>query len=83
MYSREVAHWCHSGRRTITSIYLLHCWAEATLGPAQPVVWRVNLEDPRTGQRRGVTSLAVLLAVLQGDLAAGEDGARAPPGPAP
>lgn len=49
--------------------YLLTLWQERSQDSDQPEVWRFNLIDPRTNQRRGFASLATLVAALQQEMA--------------
>ena len=49
--------------------YLLTLWEERSPDPLEPVAWRFRLEDPRTGQRHGFTSLEALVAVLEREMA--------------
>lgn len=46
-------------------IYLLSIWQERPAEPDMPAVWRISLEDARTGQRHGFGSLKQTLAFLQ------------------
>ena len=41
--------------------YLLRLWQT---GEGEPGVWRAQLEDPRTGERRGFADLASLFVFL-------------------
>ena len=44
--------------------YLLTLWEEQSHDPSVPAVWRLSLQDPRTGKRRGFGSLEALAAAL-------------------
>lgn len=44
--------------------FILGLWQEPGERPGQPAAWRISLEDPRTAQRSGFTSLASLEAYL-------------------
>lgn len=48
--------------------YLLRCWEECAANGAEKF-WRFSLEDTRTGQRRGYSSLSELNAALEADMA--------------
>ena len=48
--------------------YLLRFWEERSEQSAL-TLWRISLEDPSTGQRRGFASLEALMAWLQSELA--------------
>jgi len=52
-------------------IYLLHLWQERAPRPGLPEVWRISLEDPRTGQRQGFASLEEMMSFLREQLAGG------------
>ncbi len=58
-------------KSTRRQVYLLRCWAE--LDRAAAGQWRFSLEEPRTGIRRGFTSLEALVACLADTLAKAED----------
>ena len=45
--------------------YLLRLWLAGDGGQPQ---WRVSLEDPRTGERRGFACLAELVAFLEKEI---------------
>ncbi|KAA3644845.1 MAG: hypothetical protein DWQ07_15700 [Chloroflexi bacterium] len=47
--------------------YLLRCWEERD-DEADKGLWRFSLEDPRSGQRKGFTTLVDLMNVLEKDL---------------
>ncbi|GIK39107.1 MAG: hypothetical protein BroJett011_29400 [Chloroflexota bacterium] len=49
--------------------YLLTLWQERSPTSDQPGVWRFNLVDPRTNQRRGFASLEALFGALQQEMA--------------
>jgi len=46
--------------------YLLRCCEAPSAHPEQPATWRFTLEDARTGERLGFTSLEALYAYLAG-----------------
>lgn len=46
-------------------IYLLSIWQERPAAPDKPAVWRISLENARTGQRHCFGSLKQTLAFLQ------------------
>jgi hypothetical protein len=48
--------------------YLLILWEERSQNSGAPAVWRCSLEDPRTGRRRGFSSLQALLAALEQEM---------------
>ncbi|HDN80610.1 MAG TPA: hypothetical protein ENG33_09120 [Chloroflexi bacterium] len=45
--------------------YLLRLWEERPASPGRPGIWRFSLEDPRTGQRYGFTTLEALMDFLR------------------
>lgn len=47
------------------SIYLLTVWQERTASPGKLAVWRISLEDARTGQKRAFANLEELLIFFQ------------------
>jgi hypothetical protein len=47
--------------------YLLRIWEERG-EPARPPVWRFNLEDPHTGERRGFATLESVVEWLDAEL---------------
>ena len=47
--------------------YLLRCWEERD-DEVDKSLWRFSLEDPRSGQRKGFTTLVELMNVLEKDL---------------
>jgi len=59
-------------KRPHRRVYLLRCWEERGQTTAARE-WRFSVEDPRTGERRGFTSLEALAAYLQKELAGGAD----------
>jgi hypothetical protein len=48
--------------------YLLTLWEERGRESDGSHVWRLSLQDPRTGQRRGFASLEALVAALQQEM---------------
>ena len=44
--------------------FILGLWQEPDEPSGQPAAWRISLEEPRTAQRSGFTSLASLAAFL-------------------
>ena len=67
---------------TYYRIYLLTVWKEAVrvtpenktdLEPTTDTGWRLCLEDPRTGQRRGFANAVDLVAILLTELGHGEE----------
>ena len=48
--------------------YLLTFWEERSRDPSLPVVWRLSLEDPHSGQRHGFASLEALVAALEWEM---------------
>ena len=48
-------------KKTSYQVYVMRIWQEQ----ATPPVWRFNLEDPNTGQRRGFSCLSELTAYLE------------------
>jgi hypothetical protein len=48
--------------------YLLRCWQEQSLHNTGLAGWRVSIEDPHTGQRRGFASFQALIAFLAAEL---------------
>jgi hypothetical protein len=60
------------GRSPRYHSYLLRCWSDG------PGLWRFSVEDPHTGQRRGFTEMAALVAFLDATLCAVGEAARAP-----
>ncbi|RMH23255.1 MAG: hypothetical protein D6698_00065 [Gammaproteobacteria bacterium] len=55
--------------------FLLSCWQEET-AVSSPQKWRFRLEEPRTGEQHGFTSLAEVMAFVQARLkeAGGDEG---------
>jgi hypothetical protein len=50
--------------------YIVRCWQERSVhAGAETVVWRFNLQDPRSNQRHGFATLEALLVSLQSELA--------------
>lgn len=47
--------------------YLLRCWEERD-EETNKSLWRFSLEDPRSGQRKGFTTLVDLMNVLENNL---------------
>jgi hypothetical protein len=58
------------------SIYLLTLWQERPASPDEAAVWRISLEDVRTGRRRGFASFEQVLAFLQDRIQTEADAAR-------
>jgi hypothetical protein len=52
--------------------FLLTCWQEETAG-ADSHMWRFRLEEPRTGEQRGFTTLEEVMAFVQSNLIAAKD----------
>jgi hypothetical protein len=50
--------------------FLLTLWEERNEAPNLPTVWRFRLEDPRTDQQQGFTSLEALVAALKQEMGA-------------
>ena len=49
--------------------YIVRCWQERSVhAGTEIVVWRFNLQDPRTDQRHGYATLEALLISLQEEL---------------
>lgn len=48
--------------------YLLRLWQEQAASSEHAAVWRLMLEDPKTGQRRGFDGLESLLAFLRAEM---------------
>jgi len=61
-------------RRGKRLIYLLHLWQERSPQPGSPEVWRISLEGPHTGQRRGFADLEGLFGFLREQLGGGRAG---------
>jgi hypothetical protein len=55
--------------------YLLRLWQASSSGE---LVWRVSLEDPHTGERRGFACLAKLVSFLEGEMAGSPRGEAQP-----
>ncbi len=53
--------------------YLLTLWQERSQDSDRPGVWRFNLVDPRTNQRRGFASLEALVVALRQEMADATD----------
>ena len=50
--------------------YIVRCWQERSVhAGAEIVVWRFNLQNPRTNQKRGFATFEALLISLQAELA--------------
>jgi len=47
--------------------YILRCWAE-TDKDDDLAIWRFSLQNPRSGERQGYTSLTALVIALQDEL---------------
>jgi hypothetical protein len=45
--------------------YVLTLWEERDLDADSPAVWRYRLEDPRTGKRRGFSTVEGLMDALR------------------
>jgi len=63
-------------RRGKRLIYLLHLWQERSPQPGSPEVWRISLEGPHPGQRRGFADLEGLFSFLREQLGEGGPGSR-------
>lgn len=65
--------------------YLLRLWQEQAASSERAAVWRLMLEDPKTGQRRGFDGLESLLAFLRAEMGEtrGGDTRRGDPGWSP
>jgi hypothetical protein len=48
-------------------VYVMRLWQEDPVSPEAHPVWRFNLEEPLTGQRRGFSCLAELVAFLENE----------------
>jgi len=62
--------------------FLLRCWQERSQYNQQLDTWRFSLEDPRTGARRGFSTLSAAVAAVQEALAGAGDSWAAPDQPA-
>lgn len=51
-------------------VYVMRLWQEDSASPEAYPVWRFSLEEPLTGQRRGFSCLAELVAFLENSTAA-------------
>ena len=45
--------------------FLFRCWVERPAQAEQPAVWRFSLQNVRTGEQVGFTSVEAVLAYLQ------------------
>jgi hypothetical protein len=50
------------------SIYLVTIWQERPASPDEPAVWRVSVEDARTGERRAFADLEQLQTFLESQM---------------
>ena len=51
--------------------YLLRFWEESG-SETEATTWRLSLEDPRTGKRRGFASLEALISHIKLEMAKGK-----------
>jgi len=58
--------------------YVLRVWRERAESPGHPAVWRFSLEDINTRQRHGFGNLEALMAFLQQQVGAGDQGLKTP-----
>jgi len=49
-------------------VYMLRCWEVRHPEPGGPVTWRLSLEDPHTGQKRGFANLDSFLHFMECEL---------------
>lgn len=53
--------------------YLLRLWQTSDSSPGKAGVWRVMLEDPQTGEKRGFASLEAAFTFLDEKVGSGSD----------
>ena len=57
-----------SARLSLYQVFVLRLWQEPGDTSEHCAAWRFVLEDPKTGQRRGFTDLAVLMDFLKTEM---------------
>jgi hypothetical protein len=64
----------HREKNYLYRAYLLRCWREREVEPAQEPPWRFSVEEILGERRRvGFSGLRVLIAFLRTELAGGEE----------
>jgi hypothetical protein len=53
---------------------LITAWETRTREPSTPDAWHFRLENPRTGQQRGFSSVEALLAAVAAEIVDGIEG---------